>query len=216
MKHARKTALIAGLALGAIASAASADIQLYGREGFRGREFAAQGSIDNLEGSRLNDRASSAIVRDEPWLVCSEAYFRGHCVTLRPGEYPSLAAMGLDNDVSSARALHGERYGYRDHDRGDRWHGSRVTLYEGPNFSGRAMTIDREEVRNLDPLGFNDRASSMRIEGAPWVFCSDAFFQGDCRTFAPGEYAYLPNDLANKISSGHIAQSGPYASDYRR
>src|SRR5437588_12157456 len=111
MKHSRKTALIAGLALGAIASVAAADIQLFGREDFRGWEFSVQGSIDNLEGTRLNDRAASAIVRGEPWLVCSDAYFRGHCVTLRPGEYPSLAAMGIGDSISSARQVRGERYG---------------------------------------------------------------------------------------------------------
>jgi hypothetical protein len=211
MKLSRKTALIGGLALGAFASVAAADIQLYGREDFRGRQFTASGSVDNLQGTRFNDRASSAIVRDEPWLVCSDAYFRGHCVRLRPGEYPSLSAMGLGDSVSSARELRGERYGRRDRDRDH----SRVTLYEGPNFSGRSMVIDREAVRDLDPSGFNDRTSSLRVEGAPWTFCSDSHFRGDCRTFNPGDYAYLPEDLSNRISSGHQSESQPYAQGYR-
>ncbi len=213
MMHTRKTALIAGLALAAIASAASADITLFGREDFRGRELTAQGSIDNLDSTRFNDRASSAIVRGEPWLVCSDAYFRGHCVTLRPGEYPSLGAMGIGDSISSARQLRGERYGggYDRHTAG-----SRVTLYEGPNFSGRSVMIDRDAVRDLDPSGFNDRASSLRVEGSPWVFCSDSNFQGECLTFNPGEYPYLPGDLNNRISSGHaLSAPQPYASGNR-
>jgi len=215
MKHSRKTALIAGLALGAIASVAAADIQLFGREDFRGRALSAQGSIDNLEGTRLNDRASSVIVRGEPWLVCSDAYFRGHCVTLRPGEYPSLAAMGIGDSISSARQVRGERYG-GGYDRGHaRPAPSRVTLYEGPNFSGRSMVLDRDAVRDLDPTGFNDRASSVRVEGAPWTLCSDSYFRGDCRTFNPGDYPYLPEELSNRISSAHQSAE-PYAEGYRQ
>lgn len=209
MKRFRKTALIAGLALGAIASVASADIQLFGREGFGGRELTAQGAIENLEGTGLNDRASSAIVRGEPWLVCSDAYFRGHCVTLRPGEYPSLAAMGIGDSVSSARRMRGEHYGARD-DRGYRGP-ARVTLFEGPNFTGRSMVIDRDAIRDLDPTGFNDRATSVRVEGAPWTLCSDSYFRGDCRTFNPGDYPYLPEELNNRISSAHQSGAEPYA-----
>jgi hypothetical protein len=213
MKRFRKSALIAGLALGAFASVASADIQLFGREDFRGRELSAQGAIDNLQGTRLNDRASSAIVRGEPWLVCSDAYFRGHCVTLRPGEYPSLAAMGMGDTISSARRMRGEHYGWR----GDRGYNgpARVTLYDGPNFSGRSMTIDRDAVRDLDPTGFNDRAASLRVEGAPWTLCSDSYFRGDCRTFNPGDYPYLPEELNDRISSAHQSGPEPYARSNR-
>jgi hypothetical protein len=101
--------------------------------------------------------------------------------------------------------MRGEQYGSR----GDRGYNgpSRVTLYEGPNFGGRSMVIDREAVRDLDPTGFNDRATSLRVEGAPWTLCSDSYFRGDCRTFNPGDYPYLPEELNNRISSAH--QSGP-------
>jgi hypothetical protein len=213
MMHTRKTVVIAGLALATIASAASADITLYGREDFRGRSLSIDESISNLESSGFNDRASSVVVRGGPWLVCSDAYFRGHCTTLRPGEYPSLAAMGMNDSVSSARQLRGERYG----DRGDRYGDrdrrgeSRVVLYEGPNFSGGSIVVD-DAVRNLDPTGFNDRARSLRVEGSPWVLCSDEGFRGDCRTFNPGEYPYLPDNLNHRISSGHRVGAGePYA-----
>src|SRR6266498_4867301 len=123
----RKATLVGGLALAAIASAASAEITFYGREDFRGRSFTVDDSIPNLDATQFNDRASSVTVRGGPWLVCSDAYFRGHCTTLRPGDYPSLASVGLDDNISSARELRG---------RGDRYGGgssreSRVTLYEG-------------------------------------------------------------------------------------
>lgn len=210
MMQTRKTVIIAGLALATIASAASAEITFYGREDFRGRSYTIDDSIGNLDNTGFNDRASSVVIRGGSWVVCSDAYFRGHCATLRPGEYPSLASMGMNDSISSARELRGERHGDRYGDRGRRGE-SRVTLYEGPNFSGGSIVIDGEAVRNLDSSGFNDRATSMRVEGGPWTMCSDAGFRGDCRTFNPGDYPYLPQDLNNRISSGHRTGSEPYA-----
>jgi uncharacterized membrane protein YbhN (UPF0104 family) len=39
------------------------------------------------------------------WEVCESIRFAGHCVVLRPGRYPSLTAMGLNDRVSSARSI---------------------------------------------------------------------------------------------------------------
>jgi hypothetical protein len=75
--------------------------------------------------------------------------------------------------------------------------------------SGRAFPI-QDGVTNLRRTGFNDRASSLRVESGYWIFCSDAEFQGDCRTFGPGDYASLPG-MNNVISSGRrIANDYPY------
>ena len=75
-------------------------------------------------------------------------------------------------------------------------------LYEGPNLSGRTYVLDAEVLPNLDRAGFNDRASSLRIEGGYWLFCSDINFHGECLTFGPGDYPTLPRSLNNRISSG--------------
>ena len=45
---------------------------------------------------------------------------------------------------------------------------------------------------NLNTTGFNDRASSLRVQSGYWIFCSDSEFRGECRTFGPGDYASLP------------------------
>ncbi len=206
MMHTRKTVIIAGLALATVASAASAEITFYGREEFRGRSYTVDDAISNLDNTGFNDRASSVVIHGGPWLVCSDAYFRGHCTTLRAGEYPSLASMGMNDSVSSARELRGRGRAGSGNGRD-----SRVTLYEGPDFSGNSLVIDGDAVRNLDASGFNDRATSMRVDGAPWTMCSDAGFRGECRTFNPGDYPYLPPDLNNRISSGHRTGPEPYA-----
>jgi hypothetical protein len=65
-----------------------------------------------------------------------------------------------------------------------RWGGgARVVLYEQPGFAGRRIAVDSEFLPNLSSTGFNDRASSLRVERGYWMFCTDAGFQGTCRTF---------------------------------
>ena len=59
--------------------------------------------VGNFERFGFNDSASSVIVRGGWWELCEDARFSGSCVTLRPGSYGSLAAMGLNNRVSSVR-----------------------------------------------------------------------------------------------------------------
>jgi len=91
------------------AGQATADIRLFQDDGFRGREWSAGRPVDNFANSGFNDTASSAEVRGESWQVCTDAYFQGRCVVLRPGNYPSLGAMGLNDRISSVRPL--DRYG---------------------------------------------------------------------------------------------------------
>lgn len=88
-----------------IATQAAAQITFYEREGFAGRSFSTSKQVGNFNRQGFNDRASSVMVQRERWEVCEDARFRGRCVVLRPGWYGSLAAMGLDNRVSSARTV---------------------------------------------------------------------------------------------------------------
>lgn len=78
-------------------------IDLYGQPDFRGRSVRVEANERNLAERRFDGRASSAIVHDGTWQICSEPGFRGTCSVLRPGEYPQLAM--LDDQVSSVRRL---------------------------------------------------------------------------------------------------------------
>ncbi len=99
----RSALAVAGLAM---ATQAAANVTFYEREGFEGRSFTTGKQIGNFERFGFNDRASSAVVsRGERWEVCEDARFRGSCVVLRPGNYPSLSAMGLNDRVSSVRIV---------------------------------------------------------------------------------------------------------------
>ena len=89
----------------AIATQAAAQATFYEHPNFQGQSFTTQQSIGSLERYGFNNRASSAVVRGETWQVCDGPGFSGQCVVLRPGEYTSLGAMGLNDSVSSVRAV---------------------------------------------------------------------------------------------------------------
>jgi uncharacterized protein YcfJ len=110
-----KTALAGILGLGAalLAPCAPAQIVFYEQEWLRGRVFSADGPIDNFERFGFNDRASSAVVERGEWEVCDDAYYRGRCVTLRPGQYAQLSSFGMNHRISSVRPVSTPpQYGY--------------------------------------------------------------------------------------------------------
>jgi len=100
----RSALAAAGLVL---AASASAQITLYDNENFRGKSFTTQKQVDNIERYGFNDRASSVVVLVDRWEVCEDVRFGGKCVFLRPGQYASLAALGMNNKISSARMMGG-------------------------------------------------------------------------------------------------------------
>ena len=78
-------------------------IELYGRPDFRGRSVLIERSQQDLADLNFDGRASSAIVREGTWQLCTEPGFEGRCRIYRPGEYQQLAE--LDDRVSSIRRM---------------------------------------------------------------------------------------------------------------
>lgn len=83
----------------------SARITLFESEDFNGRSVPASGNLANLANFGFNNRASSIRIRDGQWQLCTDADYRGNCITLGPGDYRSLGAVGMNNRVSSVRDL---------------------------------------------------------------------------------------------------------------
>ena len=96
-----------GCAAVLLAQHAVAQVTFYEQEGLRGRAFTADRAIDNFDYYGFNDRASSVIVQRGQWEACEDADFRGRCVVLRQGQYPSLGSTGLNNRISSVRPTRG-------------------------------------------------------------------------------------------------------------
>jgi uncharacterized protein YcfJ len=97
-----KLLCVAGIGL---ATQAAAQVTFYEGENFRGRAFTANQEVRNFERFGFNDRASSAVVERGRWQVCEDRRFEGRCVILRRGNYPTLAALGLSNSISSVRPI---------------------------------------------------------------------------------------------------------------
>ena len=198
MKSQLKTAVAAAAV--AMATQAGAQVTFYENDGFQGRNFTTERPIDNFVGIGFNDRASSVVVQNSRWEVCDDVQFGGRCTVLRPGSYPSLTALGLNDRISSARAVGGNariddsRYAPPPRT-------PQVTFYENDGFGGRSFTTE-SEVRNFQRAGFNDRASSVVVIGNRWEVCEDIRYSGRCVILRPGRYASLSAmGLNDRVSS---------------
>jgi hypothetical protein len=101
--HTWKFTVAGALALLA-ANALAGEITVYEHPGFRGQSITTTGALPNLEQSTLNDFASSVVVGDGTWEVCTEPYFRGRCAQLTPGTYHRLTG-DLNGPVDSVRQV---------------------------------------------------------------------------------------------------------------
>jgi hypothetical protein len=82
---------------------ARGSIDLYSQPGFRGQSLRVDDNEASLRSERFDGRASSVVVNDGVWQLCTEPRFEGVCATLEPGRYPRLAQ--LNDRVSSIRQI---------------------------------------------------------------------------------------------------------------
>ena len=100
LKNAVITAAVATTVL------ASAQIIVFEHENFQGRNFTSQENLADLRAYGFNDTASSVVVLGtKVWEICEDVNFAGRCTVLRPGNYPSFNAMGINDRASSVRTV---------------------------------------------------------------------------------------------------------------
>lgn len=90
---------------------------------------------------------------------------------------------------------------------GGGWGRSSITVYDDANFRGASREFTSED-RNLGRTPFNDRISSMRVEGR-WEVCTDAEFRGRCR-IVEGDVRFLNGGFNDNISSLRPVRGGRY------
>src|SRR4051812_29247432 len=182
-----RTILPRALALAAIVAAghASAAITLFGHDNFHGKRVTLTQPAPDFRDFNFNDRASSVVVEGEPWEVCQDVGFRNRCAVLRPGSYPDLAAVGLGDQLSSARPMRREPPppppAAPPPQAGD------IVFFENVGFQGRDLATSGE-IDNLSSYGFNDRASSVIVFEGRWEVCEHGDFGGRCMILRPGRY----------------------------
>ncbi|MQA20169.1 beta/gamma crystallin-related protein [Rugamonas rivuli] len=191
-------------------AAHAGELTLFTHSNFEGPPLTLRGSAPDLDQLDFNDRASSVIVRSGTWQLCEHSEYRGRCMTVERGEYPSLP--GFNDVISSVREVGG---GGRD-DRGGRWdrddnrggyddrgYGQRreaIILFSKSRFHGARLELHNNEVRTLDRYDFNDQAGSVIVNEGRWELCEHADFGGRCIVLEPGRYEFL-DDMNNRISS---------------
>jgi uncharacterized protein YcfJ len=213
--------LRSALALSAavIATQAAAQVTFYEHQSFQGQSFTTEHQLGNLERNGFNNRASSLEVRGEPWQVCDGAGFSGRCVDLRPGRYPTLGAMGLNDSISSVRPVNrdarGDDHRYAPPPVAAQAAVGQITFYETERFGGRSFTTE-QQVGNLERYGFNNRASSAVVHNETWQVCDGPGFSGRCAVLRPGEYASLSSmGLNDSISSVRAVNRDARSDDNR-
>src|SRR5450830_369588 len=78
-------------------------VLLFPEAGMRGEPLALDRNAEDLVRYNFNDRASSIVVNEGQWEVCSDSNFRGRCEVIGPGEYGRLN--GMENQISSLRRV---------------------------------------------------------------------------------------------------------------
>jgi len=195
------TMAIAALAAG---SQVAAQVTFYQNENYSGGTFTTDRPVQNFRQFGFNGKASSVVVTNEIWEVCDRIGFAGRCTVLRPGQYPSLTAMGLTDEAVSVRQIpRNERV-----DEG-RYApvaaavpaNAQVVFYEGESFQGRSFTA-QSQIDDFTRFGFNDLASSAVVLGDQFEACENVRFGGRCVVLRPGRYASLADmNMGRRVSS---------------
>lgn len=222
MKRTTLAAVLAAAFVAGAAHAATTELVIYKQQNFQGPSHTVKGEVNVLEGG-FSKESSSLRVKGGYWEVCNQDRFKGDCRVLAPGDYPRLGDV-LDDRIVSVRFLGNDRKLQervakveRREDRRE-WREERrerredrrearewrrdlgaLDLYGRPEFRGRSVRV-QEEVRDLDQLNFDGRASSVVVHDGTWQMCSEPNFRGRCGVFGPGEYPRIAS-LDDRVSS---------------
>ncbi|WP_048648068.1 peptidase inhibitor family I36 protein [Nitratireductor soli] len=174
------------------------EVCFYEHANFRGRSFCAgSGDADRRLSQAWNDRISSIRVgRRAAVQVCEHENFGGWCETVRDD---LREFRGRRNDaISSYRVLRGGGYG-GGNGGGGRF--GRACFFEHADFRGASICFDAGEGTARLPQQWNDRISSIRLEGrAQARVCQHENFGGWCETVR-GDAARFSERHNDEISS---------------
>jgi uncharacterized protein YcfJ len=164
--------LLAAAAGLAFAAQAGAQVTFYEHNNYAGRTFKTQRDVSNLARYGFNDLASSVVVSSDRWEFCEDQNFGGRCVILRRGNYLSLSAMGLNDRVTSARAVSAkanyddERYGPAPVSTYDARRRNNERLYEAEVTSVRAVMGQPQQRCWIEQQQVAQDSSNPNVPGA--------------------------------------------------
>ena len=218
--------LVLGAALALIASGALAgEITLYQNRDFRGDTLTLRRAAPDLERTGFNDSASSVVIREGVWEVCTDPFYRGNCTRLEPGEYNRLEG-ALNDRVASVREIVGVSTAplvsppivaspptvvtsppIVAAPPVVAAAGPRIALYSQPGFAGSGVEIT-ETHGKLDRIPGYAAASAVIVYGGTWRLCTREYYRGQCADFTPGRYDSL-GGLNGRIYSAELVSAAP-------
>lgn len=198
-----------------VPGALAADLTLYANDDYQGRALGVV--IDERELGVLNfdDRASSLVVEKGTWVLCSDEDYAGRCVTLEPGRYASLQALGLNDEVTSVRRRDLVSIGeFKGADAIAQTaasnNGTDIVLYAGDDYRGASHSVG-QQYADLPTETIQGKAASVVIAAGEWELCGDTYFRGQCVTLGPGKYPSLKSyGLTRGVSSVRRAHGSPH------
>jgi hypothetical protein len=181
-------------------AANAADLLLYADDDYQGRQLAVVIDERDLGVLNFEKRASSMVVENGTWVLCSGDDYTGECITLAPGRYASLRALGLDDAVTSVRRRDPVSLGTFGNiepserpatvARTDARSAADIVLYAAHEYAGASQPLD-ESQSDLHADALQGKATSTVIAAGTWELCQDTFYRGQCVTLGPGKYPSL-------------------------
>lgn len=173
-------------------------VTLYADANYSGARTAMASDVGDLIDYGFNDQTSSIVVTgpsDLSPVIYKEFDYSGTSQTLHPGLY-NLGDLTIGNDALSSLQIPS---------------GWTVTIYADANFGGSTLSF-MGSVPSLVPYGWNDRASSIRVEGpsdrSPVMIFGDANYGGSAQALWPGRYNVDDLSLGNDTLSSLIVPTG--------
>jgi hypothetical protein len=197
--------LLAGVFM---ANAVAADLTLYADDDYQGRALGVVIDERTLGVLNFDKRASSVVVENSAWILCTGEEYTGQCITLEPGRYASLQALGLDNAITSVRRRDAGAIGvFMDSaaPKGNAPGAADLVLYASKDYLGPSHIVDRPRA-DLRVESLQAEATSAVIANGRWELCEDTEFRGPCVTLGPGKYPSL-GDLGLKYGAVSVRRA---------
>jgi hypothetical protein len=189
------------------ANAIGADLTLYADDDYQGRALGVVIDERQLGVLNFDKRASSVVVENSAWILCTGEEYTGQCITLEPGRYASLQALGLDNAITSVRRRDAASIGVFHDVAAPKPDSSAadIVLYASKDYLGPSHAVDRPRA-DLRVESLQAEATSAVIANGQWELCEDTDFRGRCVTLGPGKYPSL-GDLGLKYGASSVRRA---------
>jgi len=210
-RHRIRTQWLPSVALWGALSAGNvvaAELTLYADDDYQGRSVGVVIDERQLGVLNFDDKTSSVVVEGAAWILCSDEDYGGECITLEPGRYASLQALGLNNEVTSVRRKEPATVGAfgridtpatpERSAPAPRAGAAEMVLYAANEYSGASQPVDLRQAADLRDEPLQAKANSAVIADGEWQLCDDTYYRGQCITLGPGKYPSLEQLGLNK------------------